>query len=288
MTLTFFAYLYTETAPDAKFSEMHLKDGVSVFLATSATFDHQSSIYADSNTEGRENLKNWGKLSNEILLWTYSTKFSHYMYPVDTYNFYGEDAYTFFAANNVKLMYNQSQVTQKGTSTAWHNLKAYLDSKLEWDGTRDSAYYTEKYINAMFGEAAPVMKEIYTAMRLQTGIVKTKYNGVSLLSNVTDLENPSFWPYFTLKQWLAKYDEAYAALETYRLSDPTAYNLYKSHIDAEYLSPAYMTLVLYKDMLSAGEAAVIKDRFREAVKVTGITNVRETGSNQIGSFVNGL
>jgi hypothetical protein len=49
-----------------------------------------------------------------------------------------------------------------------------------------------------------------------------------------------------------------------------------------------MTLVLYKDMLSAGEAAVIKDRFREAVKVTGITNVRETGSNQIGSFVNGL
>lgn len=288
MTLTFFAYLYTETAPDAKFSEMHLKDGVSVFLATSATFDHQSSIYADSNTEGRENLKNWGKLSNEILLWTYSTKFSHYMYPVDTYNFYGEDAYTFFAANNVKLMYNQSQVTQKGTSTAWHNLKAYLDSKLEWDGTRDSAYYTEKYINAMFGEAAPVMKEIYTAMRLQAGIVKTKYNGVSLLSNVTDLENPSFWPYFTLKQWLAKYDEAYAALETYRLSDPTAYNLYKSHIDAEYLSPAYMTLVLYKDMLSAGEAAVIKDRFREAVKVTGITNVRETGSNQIGSFVNGL
>ena len=140
----------------------------------------------------------------------------------------------------------------------------------------------------MFGEAAPVMKEIYTAMRLQAGIVKTKYNGVSLLSNVTDLENPSFWPYFTLKQWLAKYDEAYAALETYRLFDPTAYNLYKSHIDAEYLSPAYMTLVLYKDMLSAGEAAVIKDRFREAVKVTGITNVRETGSNQIGSFVNGL
>ena len=110
MTLTFFAYQHTEKAPSDSFEEMKLTDGVSVYLASSESFDYQASIYADSNTEGRVNVKNWGKLSGEIFLWTYSTKFSHYMYPVETQNFYGADAFTFFAANNVKLMYNQSQI----------------------------------------------------------------------------------------------------------------------------------------------------------------------------------
>lgn len=288
LTLTFFAYLYSETAPSDSFKEMHLNDGVSVFLATSNTFDHQSSIYADSNTEGRLNLKNWGKLSKEIFLWTYSTKFSHYMYPVDTYNFYGEDAYTFFAANNVKLMYNQSQVTQKGTTTAWHNLKAYLDSKLEWDGTRNSQYYTEKYINAMFGDAAPVMKKIYESVRLRAGIVKTMYNGTTLLSGTTNLENKKFWPYLTVKQWLEMYDEAYNALEECKLIDPEGYKIYKAHIDAEYLSPSYIMLCLYENSLSSEQSQKIKTMFKEAVMSTGITNVRETGSNQISGFVNSL
>ena len=288
LTLTFFAYQSTENAPSAAYPEMRLKDGVSVFLATSNTFDHQSSIYEDSNTAGRENLKNWGKISDEILLWTYSTKFSHYMYPVDTYNFYGKDAYEFFAANNVKLIYNQSQVTQNGTCTAWHNLKAYLDSKLEWDGTRNAKYYTDKYINAMFGKAAPEMKKIYESVRLRIGIVKTMYNGTTLLSGVTDLDDKNFWPYLTVKGWLDMYDKAYAALDEYKLSDPKAYEVYKAHVDAEFLSPAYIMLNLYSGDLSATESAQLKDRFRAAVKSTGITNISETGNNQIGSFLGSL
>lgn len=287
LTLTFFAYQVTENAP-ADVPAMHLNDGVSVFLATSSSFDHQAWIYADSNTEGRVNLKNWGKLSKEILLWTYSTKFSHYMYPVDTFNFYSEDAYTFFAANNVKLMYNQSQVTQQGTATAWHNLKAYLDSKLEWDGARDAKQLTDKYMEAMFGEAASIMSEIYTDVRLQSAVVKSKYNGKTLLANVTDLQRADFWPYLTLKQWLNKYEKAYAALEVYRNADPAAYALYKGHIDAEWLSPAYMTLALYSSSLSEKESADLKQKFRAAVEATGITNVRETGSNQMAAFVDSL
>ena len=288
ITLTFFAYQHTETAPSDEFAEMKFKDGVSVFLATSESFDHQSSIYADSNTEGRVNLKNWGKLSGEILLWTYSTKFSHYMYPVETQNFYGEDAFTFFAANNVKLMYNQSQVTQKGTATAWHNLKAYLDSKLEWDGTRNQNYYTDKYINAMFGPAADKMKKIYVSVRLRAGVVKTMYNGVSLLSGTTNLENTDMWPYLTVKNWLDMYEEAYAALDEIKNSDPQKYKLYKEHIDAEWLSPAYMMLTMYGSQLTTSYSKQLKDGFREAAKVTGITNTHETGAGHITSFINGF
>ena len=288
MTLTFFAYQHTEKAPSDSFEEMKLTDGVSVYLASSESFDYQASIYADSNTEGRVNVKNWGKLSGEIFLWTYSTKFSHYMYPVETQNFYGADAFTFFAANNVKLMYNQSQITQKGTATAWHNLKAYLDSKLEWDGTRSQDYYTNKYIDAMFGPAAENMKEIYKAVRLRAGVVKTMYNGHTLLSGTTNLENADMWPYRTIKSWLDAYDEAYAVLDTIKNSDPQKYKLYKEHIDAEWLSPAYMMLTMYGDNLTQSYSKELKDRFREAAKVTGITNTQETGVGHITSFINGF
>lgn len=288
LTLTFFAYQATETAPDTSYSEMKLKDGVSVYLATSSSFDHQSSIYADSNEAGRENLKNWGKLSGEIFLWTYSTKFSHYMYPVETQNFYGEDAFTFFAANNVKLIYNQSQITQTGTCTAWHNLKAYLDSKLEWDGSRSQTYYTEKYMNAMFGPAAENMKEIYKSVRLRAGIVRSMYNGHTLLSGTTNLEDPDMWPYATVAQWLKDYDVAYAALEGIRNSDPVKYNLCKGHIDAEWLSPAYMMLVLYPDRLSPSELTELKTQFKAVANATGISHTDENSTNQMDAFLKSL
>lgn len=288
LTLTFFAYQWSEQAPKTGFDEMYLRDGVSVYLATADTFDAQSSIYTDKNKVGRDNLKAWAEYSDEILLWTYSTKFSHYLFPVDTFSFYNEDAFSFFAANNVKLMYNQSQVTQKGTTTAWHNLKAYLDSKLEWDSSRSANEYIDKYMSAMFGKAAPYMKKMYQDVRLQAGIVKTKYDGTTVIGSATNLKTPDFWPFMTVKQWLATLDLAYDAIEEYRYAAPAEYEKYKLHIDAEWISPAYMLLSFYSDLVAPDELNAIKAKFRQVAQDTGITNTHEVGTGQITSFVASL
>ena len=114
------------------------------------------------------------------------------------------------------------------------------------------------------------------------------YNGHTLLSGTTNLEDTDMWPYRTIKSWLDAYDEAYAALDTIKNSDPQKYQLYKGHIDAEWLSPAYMMLTMYGGNITQSYSKELKDRFREAAKVTGITNTQETGVGHITSFINGF
>ena len=283
LTLTFFAYQWSETAPDDSYPEMHLGDGVSVFLATAETFDPQSPIYSDKNKHGRDNLKNWGKVSDEIILWTYATSFKHFLYPVDTFSFYSQDAFSFFAANNVKIYYNQSQNKQRGTTTAWHNLKAYLDAKLEWDTSRNAEEYIDKYMTAMYGSAAPYMKKMYQDVRLQSGIVKTK-TPTNLIGQM-HLDKKEYWPFLTVKSWLKTLDKAYEAIEEYRYAAPDAYKKYKLHIDAEWISPAYMILSLYPTLLDNAELNAMKAKFRQVVAETGITNTYEQGDDGIQLFI---
>ncbi len=275
LVLSFFAYFYFEQAPTRNLDEIMLADGVQVFFAMNASFDYQSPIYADVNDSARKNFQGWMALGTKPLLWTYSTKFVSYLFPCDTFSFYNKDAYSFFAYYEPETFFNQSQGNQRGTTTAWHNLKMYLDSKLTWDSSLDANELIDNYMNAMFGSAAESMKQLYNEMRLQAAVVKGHYSSITILGNETNIENPDFWPYPVVKNWLAICEQAYRDIEKYKETNPTAYELYKTHIDAEWISPAYITLFFYKDYLDSTELAELKTKFKTVVTEFGMTHIRE-------------
>ncbi len=275
LILTFFAYFYFEQAPTKNLEELQLIDGVQVFFAMNASFDYQSPIYSEVNDSARQNFVNWMNLGTKPLLWTYSTKFTSYLFPCDTFNFYNKDAYSFFAYYDPETFFNQSQGGQKGTTTAWHNLKLYLDSKLTWDTSLDSGVLIDKYMDAMFGAASDTMRQLYEAMRIQAGVVKGNYSSITILGNETDIEKTEYWPYPVVKSWLALCEQAYKDIEKYKETDPDAYDMYKTHIDAEWVSPAYMTLLFYSDYLDSAELSELKSLFKTIVTELGMTNIRE-------------
>ncbi len=288
LIIGFFAYFYFADAPAQYLEEVQLVDGVVPFLALSETFDYQNDVYSDVNASSRKNIEDWKALSDRILLWTYSTKFTDYYYPIDTFSFYNNNGYEYIASMNPEFFYNQAQITQTGAVSTWHNLKLYLESRIAWNTDLDMQELIDRYMNAMFGKAAPQMHRLYNEMIYRAKIVRQLYwNGTTILSNTTDLNNTKFYPYATVNQWLEICNEAYAALEDLKEIDMESYTKYKRHIDAEWTSPAYIILRLYKNNLSGEEFANLKATFTAVTTDLGMTSIRELGG-ELSKFIEAL
>ncbi len=276
LVIGFFAYFYFEDAPTKCLDEVQLVDGVVPFLAMSDTFDYQNDVYSDVNAEARKNLEEWKSLSSKLMFWTYTTKFTDYFYPVDTFSFYNNNGYKYLASMSPEFFYNQSQITQTGAVSTWHNLKLYLESKLAWNTDLDMQALIEGYMDAMFGKAAPQMTRLFNEMTYRAKVVRQLYwNGTTILGNTTDLNNKTLYPYATVKQWLDICNEAYAAIEELKETDMQAYTMYKEHIDAEWTSPAFIILRMYKNNLGEEEYVQLKTDFTNVVNNLGMTSVRE-------------
>lgn len=286
-TLTFFAYFSFEEAPRYHLEELELVDGVSVFMALSESFDYQKSVYASANAHARENVERWMSLGDKPLFWVYSTKFKSYMYPVDTFNFYNGEGYSYLASFNPKFIYNNTQGPQAGTTTAWHNLKNWLEYKLQWDSSLNAEDLINEYLDAMYLDAAPYMKKLFEAMRLQASVVSVQYNSATILGDGTNLDNANFWPYNTVLSWLDICQDAQSAIKKYETTDPALYKSLRQHIDTEWLSPAYMILKLHKDNLPATEKQQLIQKFKSVVGELGITMVSEH-NGPMSSFIDSL
>lgn len=83
------------------------------------------------------------------------------------------------------------------------------------------------------------------------------------------------FPYATLKSWLDMCDEALSAIEFYRTADPAAYETLKTHIDIEWIFPAYATLQLRSDYLTEEKLSALKARLKETGLRLGVSRFKE-------------
>lgn len=255
---------YVANAPELKFS-----DGVSVWLALKDLLEEELNIYHEKNDKGREQIAKWASISDGLWFWTYSTNFQQYLYFHDAFSMFNAEGYQFFASYNAKYFYQNSQSYQTGASTGFHALSIYLQSKLTWNTSLDTEELVNKFMKAMYKDAAPIMKEILESMRLHNAKYKkdTEY-----VSSVAMAKN---FPYATLQGWLNDFDEALAAIDSYKDSDPATYNMLKDHIDIEWIFPAYATLQLRSTYLTAEKLSALKSRFKETGLRLGISRIKE-------------
>lgn len=265
-----------------------MRPNVGVFLAPIRNIDYQSSIYDKINEEGKNNIDAWGSVTDSIYFWTYSTNFYYYCYMYDSFDFFNSEGYTYLASTGAKYLFNQPQTGQTGTGTAWHNLKMYLESKLAWDCSLNTQELTDKWFNAMFADAAPVMKKLYTTTRSYYAYIMNEYNMYVVRSIYNRVEQKDMWPFQTLQGWLGEFDKAFAAIEKYKTSDPELYKALYYHIGSEWISPAYITLKLYRNDLSAAMEQKIVATFKDVVKTTGMGTVSEHNAGSMQDFANSL
>ena len=313
--ILFFAYQDMETAPvrydeaTGKYEAIDLavqpKEGVSVLL-TMNDICYQQSIYAEINASARSNIEGWAALCDEIYFWTYSTNFDYYFYFFDTFDFYTGEWYEYVLKNNGICVFNQQQFDccdyanghSSGTLTAWHDLKAYLDARLSWDTSLDYDALVDGYFNAVYKDAAPVMRALfeeqraaYRAVVLADGTRLNEWIGTTV--SLSKAEN-RYYTADTLFSWLQDFEAALAAVEKYRESDPTLYQTVSDRIYAEWLSPAYILLEVYGEeetVWTAEEKAELIEEFKAVLlridperKMKNKTGAKDT----LYAFVDGL
>lgn len=277
--LVFFAYNSYAIAPAhfdeaagayvANAPELKLGDGVSVWLALMHLLEEELNIYHERNDKGREQIEKWASISDGLWFWTYSTNFQQYLYFHDAFSMFNAEGYEFFASHNAKYFYQNSQSYQTGASTGFHALSIYLQSKLTWDTSLDTEELVNKFMKAMYKDAAPIMKDVLVSMRLHNAKYKKETEYVSTVATAKN------FPYATLQGWLNDFDKALAAIESYKNTDSETYNMLKDHIDIEWIFPAYATLQLRSTYLTAEKLSALKARFKETGLRLGISRIKE-------------
>ncbi len=247
-----------ETTGNYVFNEDLTMDPMLGVYAAINNMNYTQELYAATNDRARENLQAWYDVTECMYLWTYSLNYAYEAYMYDVFNFYNSEFYQFVAANRTQYFFNQGDEGQTGAALNWQTLATYLNSKLMWDSSLDSGKLMDKFFNAMYKDAAPIMKELFTQMRLQAA---SAYTGDSYDSAVGARVNyPELWPLNMLKSWIGKVDVALVKVEKYKQIDENLYNSLVTHIEIEGISPMRKALSLHPDSLNDTEYKTLKSR----------------------------
>lgn len=283
LDILFFAYNKYTNAPaiynkDTKEYEaidgLKCSDGVSVLYAPISS-NFTRSLYDADNSATYNTMKAWRAVSKKIYLWLYSTNFSFYLIPFNSFNGM-QDNYKFAVEMGTEFLIDQAQVNQKGSATGWSLLKAYLNAKLAWNTSINYQQLVDNFFNAMYGEAAPFMREYFERYKtLASFNEKFMGFGGNIYFNALDQK---FWPKQELLVWRNCIDKALEAIDYLKIKDMKLYNSYYEHIIAERISINYLLVQLYDSNIYPEELMDFKLEFKEDVSLLKLTHSREGGN----------
>ena len=254
LKLLFFAYNQFLGAP-VKYNletgeyvpTVYTREDVGVFYAKITGSNEILSVYDDVNKQLRVEVENWSKVANgNISYWTYSTNFHSYMVFVDTYEHFNSDGYKFYLSRGGDMFVNQGE-SQNRESDNFDGLKAYLDSKLQWDCTQDVEALTRQWFNAMYGDAAETMQQLFEQHKTASALAyaASGYHTSNYMVYI-DMYQADYWQKETLLDMLETCNKAQQiAYVSYKYVSPQKYAMVRRNIDIEWASVAYLLLKIY-------------------------------------------
>lgn len=102
-----------------------------------------------------EDLKGWGKLTNNILIWDYVIRFSNLLAPFPNLRVLQPNI-KFLRENNVTALFEQGNIQRGGEAAP---LRAYLITKMLWNPDTDIKKTTDEFLAAYYGPAAKHIKQ---------------------------------------------------------------------------------------------------------------------------------
>ncbi|MEZ6072929.1 MAG: DUF4838 domain-containing protein [Pirellulales bacterium] len=107
------------------------------------------------NVQFCEDMKNWGRICDDIAIWNYNTNFRNYQLPCP--NLYViEPNVRYFVANQAKGIFMQAAGNTTGAE--FSDLRNYVISNLLWDPTRSGDELIDEFIALHYGKAARPIK----------------------------------------------------------------------------------------------------------------------------------
>ncbi len=272
--LMIFAYQITAQPPAVKQAdgtykavaeEMKLHKNVGVYIAPS-TAEYTYSFYDAENAATAQAIEGWAALTDDnIFFWLYETYFGWYYMPYNSFDSI-IDTYRYCYTKGNKHMNNLGQYYGSENPSCFMKFKAYLDSKAEFDVNVEYEDVKERFFGGYFRDAAEPMLRYFNELTLWLRQIENENDEVNGQFGCTALQNEKYWPKGLLNRYLSLIDEAYAAIEKYKISDPGLYEKLYNHINAESLFPRYAVLEFYKGTFSADALLSYRIAFRDDIR----------------------
>jgi len=149
------AYWYTRKAPD----NIKPEPNVNIMLCNIESERHRPVFETDPAFAN--DLKNWGKLAKDILIWDYNIQFSNMVSPFPNLYTIGPNL-KFFTDNNVNAFFMQATGSRGGGEMA--ELRGYLIARLLWKPDTDPQAIIDDFVNGYYGNAGPFIRQYIDTM----------------------------------------------------------------------------------------------------------------------------
>lgn len=227
---------YVPSAP-----EMVLEDNVGVIYAP-IEMDYSKPFTHPDNERYAENLRRWRVLCKKLCVWIYQTNFYHFLAPYDWFPTTQEN-YRFCRDLNVHLLYDEGQYGQINAS-ALNELKTFLTARLMWDADADQELWTNRFIHAYYGAAAPLVRKYYDEVlennarwHKEVGIGAEWYIYFKILRK-------DVWHECDLRRWQDYFRQAIEEIEASNEDADRKRELCR-RVQLEALAPRYLLTALY-------------------------------------------
>ena len=280
MMIGTFAYLKTLKAPvtydestkewKPNHPDVVARDNVIVLIAPlGANFSY--SFLTDENIEIKNALLGWQAIIKQFAIWTYSANF--YSYFTNFLNF-SSQAQQYRELHSLNTLSIVDQGPWDTGSPIFEKMRTYVMSQLMWDTTQNVDDLIDDFMRHYYKEAYPQMRKYFDITRTYLEYIRSQYN---LDATCYVIYNKvEYWPQAYLNSMLNLLDEALDALEVYKETSPTEYEVLTNRINLESLSPRYYILKYYQNTYTAKEQLRLIDEFEEICQLNNVTNWAES------------
>jgi len=155
------AYWYTRKAP----KNIEIEPNVNIMLCNIES-SRQAPVFVTDPAFSND-LRDWGALSKDILIWDYNIQFTNYISPFP--NLYTlKPNIKFYTDNQVKGLFMQANDEAAAEMAL---LRSYLICKLMWNPDADDKAIISEFLTGYFGAAAPFISQYIESM--QESLVKS-------------------------------------------------------------------------------------------------------------------
>ncbi len=151
------AYQYSRKAPEG----IKPAENVNIVLCT-IELNRSRPIRSDPSSQKFVNdISNWKKLTNNILIWDYIVQFRNYLDPFPNLHVLQPNI-QFFSDSGVHMMFEQGS---NRSLSEFHELRSYIMAKLLWNPSADVDAIMNDFLNGFYGDAGPHLRKYIDQMR---------------------------------------------------------------------------------------------------------------------------
>jgi len=150
------AYQYSRSAP----KKIKPEHNVNIMLCN-IECNRSIPIAKDPTSESFvDDLKDWTKLTDDILIWDYVVQFRNYISPFPNLRVLQPNI-RFFRDKGISMMFQQGSGKEQ---SEFHELRTYLIAKLLWDPDIDFEYVLDDFLTGYYGPAGINLREYIDVM----------------------------------------------------------------------------------------------------------------------------